>query len=78
MCGALVGVRPLTFPATHPSSVQAIVKDFVTLDFIPEGTDLRPILPVLAKVRQTGSLVDRRCRAYMLIRTACRTHNNSA
>ncbi|GLI71535.1 hypothetical protein VaNZ11_016767 [Volvox africanus] len=28
----------------------AIVKDFVTLDFIPEGTDLRPILPVLAKV----------------------------
>ncbi|KAG2482850.1 hypothetical protein HYH03_018241 [Edaphochlamys debaryana] len=29
---------------------EAIVKDFVTLDFIPEGTDLRPILPVLAKV----------------------------
>lgn len=27
----------------------AIVKDFVTLDFIPEGTDLKPILPVLAK-----------------------------
>lgn len=30
---------------------EAIVKDFVTLDFIPEGTDLRPILPVLSKVR---------------------------
>jgi len=29
---------------------EAIVKDFVTLDFIPEGTDLQPILPVLAKV----------------------------
>ena len=29
---------------------EAIVKDFVTLEFIPEGTDLRPILPVLAKV----------------------------
>ncbi|GBF99091.1 hypothetical protein Rsub_11900 [Raphidocelis subcapitata] len=28
----------------------AIVLDFVTLQFIPEGTDLRPILPVLAKV----------------------------
>ena len=32
---------------------EAIVEDFVTLEFIPEGTDLRPILPVLAKV-QTG------------------------
>jgi len=30
---------------------EAIVQDFVTLDFIPPGTDLRPILPVLAKVR---------------------------
>ena len=29
---------------------EAIVQDFVTLDFIPYGTDLRPILPVLAKV----------------------------
>lgn len=29
---------------------EAIVEDFVTLDFIPEDTDLRPILPVLAKV----------------------------
>ncbi|XP_020529134.1 uncharacterized protein LOC18444027 [Amborella trichopoda] len=28
----------------------AIVKDFVKLDFIPEGVDLNPILPVLAKV----------------------------
>jgi len=28
----------------------AIVEDFVTLDFIPKGTDLKPILPVLAKV----------------------------
>lgn len=28
----------------------AIGEDFVTLDFIPPGTDLRPILPVLAKV----------------------------
>lgn len=28
----------------------AIVDDFVTLEFIPQGTDLRPILPVLAKV----------------------------
>lgn len=30
---------------------EAIVEDFVTLDFIPPGTDLKPILPVLAKVR---------------------------
>ena len=29
---------------------ESIVQDFVTLDFIPPGTDLRPILPVLAKV----------------------------
>ncbi|KAG1670981.1 hypothetical protein FOA52_014370 [Chlamydomonas sp. UWO 241] len=29
---------------------EAIVKDFVTLQFIPPGTDLQPILPVLAKV----------------------------
>eukprot|EP00850_Spirogloea_muscicola_P023767 SM000387S14684 [mRNA] locus=s387:58799:61633:+ [translate_table: standard] len=28
----------------------AIVEDFVTLDFIPEGVDLSPIMPVLAKV----------------------------
>ncbi|CDO99419.1 unnamed protein product [Coffea canephora] len=28
----------------------AIVKDFVKLDFIPEGVNLQPILPVLAKV----------------------------
>lgn len=38
---------------------EAIVKDFVTLDFIPEGTDLRPILPVLSKVggwEQTGGI----------------------
>lgn len=29
---------------------EAIVDDFVTLEFIPEGVDLKPILPVLAKV----------------------------
>ena len=29
---------------------EAIVEDFVTLDFIPPGTDLQPILPVLARV----------------------------
>ena len=29
---------------------ESIVKDFVTLDFIPPNTDLSPILPVLAKV----------------------------
>jgi predicted unusual protein kinase regulating ubiquinone biosynthesis (AarF/ABC1/UbiB family) len=29
---------------------EAIVEDFVTLQFIPRGTDLRPILPVLANV----------------------------
>ena len=29
---------------------EAIVEDFVTLQFIAKGTDLRPILPVLAKV----------------------------
>ncbi|KAK9183347.1 hypothetical protein WN944_026498 [Citrus x changshan-huyou] len=29
---------------------EAIVKDFVKLDFIPEGVNLEPILPVLAKV----------------------------
>ncbi|XP_057959157.1 uncharacterized protein LOC131151772 [Malania oleifera] len=29
---------------------EAIVKDFVKLDFIPEGVNLAPILPVLAKV----------------------------
>lgn len=29
---------------------EGIVKDFVTLQFIPEGTDLTPILPALARV----------------------------
>ena len=29
---------------------EAIVEDFVTLQFIPKGTDLQPILPVLSKV----------------------------
>ncbi|XP_068658911.1 uncharacterized protein [Aristolochia californica] len=29
---------------------EAIVKDFVKLDFIPDGVNLQPILPVLAKV----------------------------
>lgn len=29
---------------------EAIVKDFVKLDFIPDGVNLAPILPVLAKV----------------------------
>jgi predicted unusual protein kinase regulating ubiquinone biosynthesis (AarF/ABC1/UbiB family) len=29
---------------------EAIVNDFVTLQFISKGTDLRPILPVLANV----------------------------
>eukprot|EP00879_Flechtneria_rotunda_P016505 GHRR01017273.1.p1 GENE.GHRR01017273.1~~GHRR01017273.1.p1 ORF type:complete len:546 (+),score=179.00 GHRR01017273.1:232-1869(+) len=29
---------------------EAIVQDFVTLQFIPPGTNLKPILPVLAKV----------------------------
>jgi hypothetical protein len=28
----------------------AALQDFVTLQFIPPGTDLQPILPVLAKV----------------------------
>ena len=32
----------------------AIVDTFVTLEFIPPGTDLKPILPVLAKVRSRG------------------------
>ena len=29
---------------------EAIVEDFVMLDFIPEGVNLAPIMPVLAKV----------------------------
>ncbi len=33
----------------------AIVDTFVTLEFIPPGTDLKPILPVLAKVRLRGN-----------------------
>lgn len=32
------------------SGVVVSVEDFVTLDFIPSGVDLNPILPVLAKV----------------------------
>ena len=36
---------------------EAIVEDFVTLEFIPPGTDLSPILPVLAKVRSGLSIV---------------------
>lgn len=34
---------------------EAIVQDFVTLQFIPQGTDLTPILPVLAKVGTAAS-----------------------
>ena len=30
---------------------EAIVEDFVTLDFIPEGVDLKPILPPLPRLR---------------------------
>ncbi len=29
---------------------EAIAQDFVTLQFMDKGTDLRPIMPVLAKV----------------------------
>jgi predicted unusual protein kinase regulating ubiquinone biosynthesis (AarF/ABC1/UbiB family) len=36
---------------------EAIVEDFVTLDFIPPGVDLQPILPVLAKVFDQVSVV---------------------
>jgi hypothetical protein len=32
------------------AAVVACLQDFVTLQFIPPGTDLKPILPVLAKV----------------------------
>ena len=32
----------------------AIVEDFVTLDFIPEGVDLKPILPPLSRVFDTA------------------------
>ncbi len=41
---------PLTHSHLIHRDYEAIVQDFVTLDFIPEGTDLTPILPVLAKV----------------------------
>ncbi len=47
-------------PALHSHLIhrdyEAIVQDFVTLEFIPEGTDLRPILPVLAKVSAAPTL----------------------
>ena len=33
---------------------EAIVEDFVTLDFIPEGVDLKPILPPLSRVFDTA------------------------
>ena len=46
----------------------AIVDTFVTLEFIPAGTDLKPILPVLAKVflhRAAGSASQRQACAAM-------------
>jgi hypothetical protein len=42
-CAPDAGPAAKQRPRARPASV--------TLDFIPEGTDLRPILPVLAKVR---------------------------
>lgn len=47
---------------------EAIVEDFVTLQFIDPGTNLRPILPVLAKV----SFVFVPCALH------CEPHHNSA
>ena len=35
----------------HCRDYEAIAQDFVTLQFMDKGTDLRPIMPVLAKVR---------------------------
>ena len=36
--------------AKDAAGYEAIVQDFVTLQFIPEGVDLRPILPPLQRV----------------------------
>jgi hypothetical protein len=41
---ACVHVLSASLPSPPPP------QDFVTLQFIPPGTDLQPILPVLAKV----------------------------
>ena len=55
-CRHLIGVRRRPHTCLTVANLdacrdyEAIVQDFVTLDFIPPGTDLRPILPVLAKV----------------------------
>ena len=43
---------------------EAIVEDFVTLDFIPEGTELKPILPVLAKVLSLSDTLNRKATSF--------------
>ena len=43
-------VRSLPAPPPSPPRPLALPPSFVTLQFIPEGVDLKPILPVLAKV----------------------------
>lgn len=48
----------LTATPCPPSALalKAIVEDFVTLQFIAPGTDLKPILPALANVRMIVSV----------------------
>ena len=52
-CGSGLSSCSHALPPSSPFSAadyDAILDDFVTLQFIPRGTDLRPIKPVLAKV----------------------------
>ena len=44
------GISALSFLSFHCCGFLLSLQDFVSLQFIPEGTDLRPILPVLARV----------------------------
>ena len=50
----------------------AIVDTFVTLEFIPPGTDLNPILPVLAKV--IGNSLFAQSQRWILHGNTFRTH----
>ena len=51
LCLTLSLSQTLRMARLHYRDYEAIAQDFVTLQFMDKGTDLRPIMPVLAKVR---------------------------
>ena len=60
LCVLQIGMVEAIAQLVH-KDYSAIVDTFVTLEFIPAGTDLKPILPVLAKARSLWRQHHYRC-----------------